>query len=122
MNEDGRTLLTDFGISQTLNSSSLELFEFGDIADLGDLGTLRYTSPERLNDGSDCTTAADVWSWGCVCLFVCGVRFRYILKRQDRLTTSVDDGGARSLSWSERLRPDRDQRSSKEVTPREAGV
>ncbi|KIO23712.1 hypothetical protein M407DRAFT_77776 [Tulasnella calospora MUT 4182] len=55
---DGRAAICDFGLAQVLDE------EFERLASQTiHRGTIRWTSPERLDDNGPLTPSSDVWSW-----------------------------------------------------------
>jgi len=62
ISDNGEALLIDFGFSVAVNSS----FSI-DISDTGTKGTLRWMSPEILDDG-EVSPQADVWAFGMTAL------------------------------------------------------
>ncbi|KAG8987501.1 hypothetical protein FRB90_003316, partial [Tulasnella sp. 427] len=66
ISETRRGLLTDFGLSRTLEDEPTGLTTSD-----GFKGTLRFCSPELVRDqGSKHTLSSDMWAWGCLALEV----------------------------------------------------
>lgn len=57
--DSGQAALCDFGLAQVMDE------EFEQLASLTiHRGTVRWTSPERLEDNGPLAPSSDVWSWG----------------------------------------------------------
>ena len=54
-------MITDFGISRLVGDYPSGLTTVRMLT-----GTIRYTSPEIMNEGTSITLKGDIWSWACV--------------------------------------------------------
>jgi len=80
INSDLQIKLTDFGLSQTIHSSSEKKFRGG---------TLKYMSPEQLKRGKILTTKSDIFSFGRVLYALCTKQDPFFQLNMDEIVDVV---------------------------------
>ena len=76
--EDGRAVLTDFGMAQLVHPAAYEVWQRA-----GYSGTFSYMAPEMVRDGSVHGTVADVWSMALVFLEILAIAPERYFKSTD---------------------------------------